>query len=382
MVEAVEVVTHGLGGDSEVRSLSQSDAGSGGGPVLLGPARAVPLSRLALERPEVVELLERQLAEPVPRDGHGRFVVGLGPSHVNGDAEERLILEAVADGLLAEVAVTRTSRGRLALARLRRRGVVRVACFTPTDAAVLLGHHGGLDAEPGIRAARAGAALLARTDRSTSGPHTTSADAVAAMVHDLVVARIIDRLLEVALRADGLVQALPGERTPQSGEKPTDTPLVQAALGGHRGFATASIGVGVPIVALGAAAGTYYPEAAASLGADLLVPPHAEVANAVGAAVGRIRVERQVTISRPRAGQFVLHIDGQPSFVDLDAAKLEGEQTLGERVRALAVEAGAVESEVAVHSQWAARTATVNGRELLIEGTVTVTAEGPPALRP
>ncbi len=62
----------------------------------------------------------------------------------------------------------------------------------------------------------------------------------------------------------------------------------------------------VPLIALGASAATHYPVIAKLLGAELIVPDHADVAGAVGAAAGSVptRADYHHTASRravPRA---------------------------------------------------------------------------------
>ncbi|MEM8922357.1 MAG: hydantoinase/oxoprolinase family protein [Actinomycetota bacterium] len=401
MVTAVELLTHGLGGDSEVR------AGDATHRLLLGPDRAVPVCRLAVADPGVLDLLDRQLADPNPAEAHGRLVVavaagthGIGAEADGLDEIERQILEAVAGGPRTQLDVAKTSRRRLALQRLRSRGLVRMATFTPTDASLLLGHLTGADHS--MDGARVAAALLARTQRTTGAPVAESVEELALAVHELVVARTTDALLDAALQADGLAPAASETSSPPGGAGVPGGPLggvvaselVRAALAarqgdgraalaarggdgaGHRALSAVTIGLGVSVIAVGASAATYYPAAGDRLGTEVIVPPHAEVANAVGAAVGRIRIERTLTVSRPRAGQFVVHVDDQPRFVDLEAARLHARKLLDAQVRSLAADAGAHRVEVA--HDWSARTAMVNGRELLIEGTATAVAEGPP----
>ena len=70
MVEAADIRTCGLGGDSEVRPVSR---GTGGG-LTLGPRRAVPLSLLARQWPAAKEKLAAQLDIAVPMATDGRFV--------------------------------------------------------------------------------------------------------------------------------------------------------------------------------------------------------------------------------------------------------------------------------------------------------------------
>ena len=69
VVEAVRVSSIGLGGDSEVRF-----GGSSG--IRIGPRRAVPLSLLAHQFPDIVGALKRQLAQP-PGRRNNRFAVRL-----------------------------------------------------------------------------------------------------------------------------------------------------------------------------------------------------------------------------------------------------------------------------------------------------------------
>lgn len=377
MVTAIELITHGLGGDSEVRVEPAGDR------LLLGPARALPLCRLAAGEPGVVPLLRRQLDESDLVEGHGRLVVATGLDGSPADSSEQAILRALFHGPVMESSIAANSRRRMALHRLRRRGLVRIATFTPTDAALLLGHldQSGPRSETAAsdhsrEAARAGAQLLARQRLASGRPVAAGPIALAEAVHRLLVQRSMEAVLDAGLRVDGLAPPSVGvDGRPVGGV--VGSPLVQAAIGHHRGVIAPTIAVTVPIVAVGASAATYYPDVVEPLGARLVLPPHGGVANAVGAAVGRIRVTRSLTISRPRAGQFVVHVDDQPRFVELAAARAHAEKMLDQQVQALANAAGA--NDISVDIGWEARTATVGGRDLLVEGTVTATAEGPPA---
>ena len=73
MVEAADIRTGGLGGDSEVRLI---DRGTKGG-VLLGPRRVIPLSMLATDEARLADWLEIHLQNPVATAQDGRFVVPL-----------------------------------------------------------------------------------------------------------------------------------------------------------------------------------------------------------------------------------------------------------------------------------------------------------------
>lgn len=60
-----------------------------------------------------------------------------------------------------------------------------------------------------------------------------------------------------------------------------------------------------PIVAIGAPAGAWARKAGALLGTEVIVPKHADVANAYGAAAGRITETVELLISED-SGQYIL----------------------------------------------------------------------------
>ena len=71
-VEAAHIRTSGLGGDSEV-AVRTRDMVAG---VDLGPRRAIPLSLLATEHPQIKQILEAQLGQAIAH--HRRPVCGAG----------------------------------------------------------------------------------------------------------------------------------------------------------------------------------------------------------------------------------------------------------------------------------------------------------------
>ena len=76
-----------------------------------------------------------------------------------------------------------------------------------------------------------------------------------------------------------------------------------------------------PIVAVGAPVGAYVPRAARHLNTELIIPDHADVANAVGAVAGGV-VQRLQILIRPIDGPkpYRVHLpDGVHDFGDLDA---------------------------------------------------------------
>ena len=93
MVEAVDMVTHGLGGDSAVRV----DDGHRTSGVILGPGREIPVSLLAAEHPDVVPaILRAQIARPLPGTDDARFLIRNPDKPVdNLDAADTELLERI-----------------------------------------------------------------------------------------------------------------------------------------------------------------------------------------------------------------------------------------------------------------------------------------------
>ena len=101
-------------------------------------------------------------------------------------------------------------------------------------------------------------------------PEEISEAVVAALVR-----RSAEALLAAALDRDGLDDAL------------AQSALVVAALDRTSRSARIDIGLGAKLVGVGAPAATYYPAIGEVLGTEVEVPADADVANAIGAVVGK-----------------------------------------------------------------------------------------------
>jgi len=107
-----------------------------------------------------------------------------------------------------------------------------------------------------------------------------------------------------------------------------------------------------------------------------VVPDHADVANAVGAVVGRVRVRRSATITQPTRGQFRVHLDDQPTFGSVKNARAKATELLEAAALTDAEAAGAATPELT--ESWEQRVAVVGEKEVFVEGTLTVEAAGRP----
>lgn len=362
MVEAVLMHTHGIGGDSQVGVADRAV----GAELLIGPRRVVPIVLCAGDDGDLVEAtITRQLgAATPPAEWAGVFVAPTArAASARTDRSETTVLEAIGGGWAAADLVVSSNLQAKALRRLVSRGLARLSGFTPTDAAHVLGRQATHDPAP----ARLAAELFAQRRDRYGNPIAPGPEQLAQVVVDSVVRRSAEALLAAAFVRDGLTADTAG-----SG-------LVGAALDRSSTTARVDIGLAVPLVGLGAPAATYYPAIGDLLDTAVGIPEHADVANAIGAVVGKVRVRRQVTVTSPRRGVFRVHSGPEPETVyDLDDAHRRATDAAERIVAAEMVVAGAPEFEVERH--WEEKSAEVEGREMFVEGVATVVASGRPRL--
>src|SRR5690606_40518079 len=104
-----------------------------------------------------------------------------------------------------------------------------------------------------------------------------------------------------------------------------------------------------PVIGLGASAPLHYDGLGALLGSDCVVPPDTDVANALGAVVGQVRVTVQAQVSQPKEGLFRLSCDsGISDFDEEEPAIAAAEAAVRSLAAEKAAEAGADDAEIAV----------------------------------
>jgi hypothetical protein len=179
----------------------------------------------------------------------------------------------------------------------------------------VLGLHDGWSRE----AALLGAALWTRRPAEPGWTPPADAESFARSVLERLTADSALALVEAALARDGVADParearglLP--RRAVAGDAPATT-LLRPALT-----------LGLPLVGIGASAGTYYPEIARRLGTESVVPEHAGVTNAIGAVASGVLQTVAITITAPEEGRFRVHAPaGIRTFDSLEEAAAHAE---------------------------------------------------------
>jgi len=335
MVEAVDMRTVGLGGDSEV--CFDRDAH-----LKVGPRKAMPLSLLAHQVPALVadlrllSTLERlpEFATQFAFRNPGRTA----PAHLTN--LERRVWDALGTEPRRASILVRNHAGLEALRRLADAGLATLASFTPSDAMHVLGRQHGWNVE----AAELGAQLLGIEERNARGARAAAAArAICERTVELVIQDTGRIVLATALAYDPAIEARAG-RWGSLGDR------LMADVVAGRSFSTlvrAGLALASPLVAIGAPVGAYYPEVARRLGAPLTIPPHAAVCNAVGAVAGVVSQTVDVLVNQPTFKVFRVHDpSGTRDYEEPEPAIEHARRLSRELALAAAVRAGAIDPHV------------------------------------
>ena len=135
-----------------------------------------------------------------------------------------------------------------------------------------------------------------------------------------------------------------------------------------------------PVIGLGASAPLHYAGLPPLVGNRCVVPEDTDVANALGAVVGQVRVTAEALVSQPKEGLFRLSRRRDRAAISPTrrqrsaAAEADVRAIVAERAQA----AGTDTAEIEVARD--IRTSTVEGQRMFIEAHVVAVASGRPRI--
>ena len=295
MVEAVDVRTVGLGGDSQVSFDREAR-------LVVGPRKAMPLCLLALQAPAILVDLRLLVTMQQLPDYATQFAFrnpgrALAPQLAG---VERRVWDELAMEPRRVSKLIHNAPGLEALRRLADAGLATIAAFTPSDAMHLLGRQEGWNVE----AAELGARLLAVEERNARGVNeAATARALCERTVEHVIRESARTVLATALAHDPGLEARAGSWGALGDRFIEDVVASQP-------FATllqAQLALATPLVAIGAPVKAYYPEVARRLRTALSIPDHAAVCNAVGAVAGVVSQTVDILVNQPSLSVFRVH---------------------------------------------------------------------------
>lgn len=284
-VEAAEINTYGLGGDSYV----QKDCR---GNFKIGPRRVWPVCVMAAKYPN----LEEELSNVYLPRSNPLVTAQVTDCYVllndhltsNLNDREKQIIEALRDkphSIFYLSALLGVEVNMLDFEKLVATGVLGQISVTPTD----ILHAKGVYTQWSTSAAKTAVALLA-------GRFDMAPEEFCEFVIDKVTERLCYITWQSLLNHEGCNFDIENE--------PVFRYLAAKQLKGGQESSLLSclIKPELPIIGIGAPVRVWLPMMAEKLGAKLVIPEHTEVANAVGAAVGRIMEVVKILITPGNEG--------------------------------------------------------------------------------
>ncbi|MBC7963606.1 MAG: hydantoinase/oxoprolinase family protein [Steroidobacteraceae bacterium] len=355
-VHAVDMWTVGLGGDSKISV--EPD-----GTCRIGPRRAIPLCAAAAKHPALLESLQELMSASDRKSadaGLDFYTLVKRPAFVLSKYEQMLV--DLLDGMVVHrKRLTEEIGPFVAIERFVELGYLAEVTFTPTD---LMHARGELQLWE-RDAAEYGACLLARQAGM-------ALEDLLELLHQEITASLTLQIAAKALHEDGDIA--------RDWSAATETFLRRLLRLSDAQGVCAAISLATPVIAVGAPVQAYFPAAAAALDARLIIPEHAEVANAFGAVTGRVveRCELHVRPARPD-GFAVAAADVQRTFATLDEAITFAEEYARNSAQAGAKKRGGDELVVSIErEEQLLPLKTGWGDRVLIEVRIRATAVGKP----
>lgn len=265
-VRAIKMETTATGGDSHIWIVNRD--------IFLGPRRVVPLAVAAVKYPEFLNNLKRpsipareNLCENIQPT---KFFVRSGYPAGELSKAESEVLEAIGEEPVSVFEISAHIRKDLhpqTLDSLIKKRLVQAIGFTPTDALHVLGEYTAWNGE----ASRIGAERLSRLMRMSLGEFCI---AVKKKVARNMALHLLSYILE-GIPENAIAKILEGNYP-------------------------AKFKLGIPVVLLGGPVRAYKKELEELIDAEIFVPEHAEVGNAVGALVGK-GIKRVEILIRPES---------------------------------------------------------------------------------
>ena len=321
-VKALEIRTTGLGGDSLINWEK--------GQFTIGPRRVAPVAWLGANgsnAEKTLAFLDNRM-NPGAQSIQGMQILTLTGStdHPDLTGQERNVIDLLKsrpyaiDELIQKTGVF--IERSLGIDRLEERCIVQRYGLTPTDLLHITGRFNRWDQHLAGRFGR----IVARV------AHMDLAD---------MAARLLEQAVE-RLALELLKRQLDHETDPDALDScPVCRTLIKNMMTGGNDQYAMQIHLKRPVVGIGAPIAFFLPRAAKALGARVIVPEDADVANAIGAITSNVLVKRKVRIISSQDGGYLIEgLAKARKFKDFEKADTFAREALVGIVRDLGKIAG------------------------------------------
>ncbi len=315
LVKSIDIFTFGQGGDSRV-CMRKNEF------ISIGPLRVKPLCVLANEYPEVVDELRKTSLDFLSNEP--MFILPSKKRPPN-DGHKIRLLDLIQDKPVSVFSISRDPKFEYVtpsyVADLAKEGYIDIAGFTPTDAFHILGTFKRWDETASIL----GAKCLIIDKRG-------SYEEFAARVFDQMTRNIAQAIFEKSITT----ALLPTVISPDISEL-----ISKVLISEHKLHKMMKLDLNGTLIGAGAPSILLTSSVSNLLGCRSLVAEKAEVAGAIGAAVGTFAFSGVILISKLSSGILrVHHPMGIEDFEELEDAVAEAEKILNPWLTEQAISGG------------------------------------------
>lgn len=330
----------------------------------------MPLCVLASRYPKIVDDLKGFVDAPWTKTNMARFIVLMSEPDESARLtnQQRSLVNEVKDHPQSMQSVFAERHFSLAMKRLIEMGILTLAGFTPTDAAHVCEWQKDWPSEASLL----GATLLSRYSEFNLGQSYTDPKDYSLKMLKLTSRESAMCLMTAMINdAEGMF----GKPMNLHNRKLLDRMFANENTAPENQYLSMTARLDLPVVGIGAPAQSFYPPIADFMDVEVVVPEHAEVANAVGAVVGVVRQSMQITIS-PLAGlSVVVHApEEQKEFEELEAAADWATALATDLATQKAREAGG--SDIVVKTERHDNSVEEGGQVTFFESIIIATATG------
>lgn len=329
-VRALDMRTMGLGGDSLIAFERRQ--------IAIGPRRVAPVAWMARRNggcAGALDWLERH-ADDFASSTKGMEIVSLGDGGRDLDLgdDERLALRLLEERPHSLAELTQRILGsrfrKLSLERLEAGHAIQRAALTPTDMLHAAGRLSLWNDEAAKRIAGLTAGLLG-----------IGVEELFEWVFRQAVDTLAVELLKKQLDEEADGDTLGASRASRA--------LIENMLrGGSRGYRV-SVELRRPVIGIGAPVSFFLPEAAKKLGTEAIIPPDADVANAIGAITSLVFIHKTARVAPNEFGRYAVQgLSEAPTFLDFQDAHKFAVEALREETLRLARQAGSSQTRIEI----------------------------------
>jgi len=363
-VSAIDIKTSGIGGDSYIRATSD-------GTLRIGPNRVIPLCLAATEYPNITEELNyifkrNETSSLVQYTDF--FIMRDGSNNLSLEDSEKKILEVLSKGpcslLRLSDKLNLIHPYLLRWEKLEKAGIINKISLTPTDVV----HAEGSFQLWETQAANIGTDIIARElnlDRKSFIERVKN-EVTRKLSLELLGKLITDKIGNYPVPGCKVCQLFIENSLKKTKEKELNCEIT----------------ISKPIIGIGAPANTYLPSVGKALGTKVIIPPHAEVANAIGAIVSGVIETVEITIQPTIQGEYIVTLpEERKKLRNLEEAVQLAVKVGKETAYRKARKAGAKDIHLKVKQKDKYGSVAQGwGKDIYLETKINITATGRPAI--